>query len=46
MGAWADAQALRLSPAVVDAKEVSLFAVAAVGYVWFYWYWNVLGFQY
>jgi CubicO group peptidase (beta-lactamase class C family) len=24
----------------------SLFAVAAVGYVWFYWYWNVLGFQY
>jgi CubicO group peptidase (beta-lactamase class C family) len=24
----------------------SLFTLLAVGYVWFYWYWNVLGFQY
>ncbi|MCP4663384.1 MAG: beta-lactamase family protein [bacterium] len=24
----------------------TLFAVLAVGYVWFYYYWNVLGFQY
>jgi hypothetical protein len=24
----------------------TLFAVFAVGLVWFYWYWNVLGVQY
>jgi hypothetical protein len=24
----------------------TLFAVFAIGLVWFYWYWNVLGVQY
>ncbi|MEE8584309.1 MAG: serine hydrolase domain-containing protein [Acidobacteriota bacterium] len=31
---------------LVRRLHYSLFALAALGYVWFYWHWNILGFQY
>lgn len=31
---------------VVRRIHFTLFGVLAIGYVWFYYYWNILGFQY
>jgi len=38
---WRDASWTRFQRA-----HYTLFALFAVGLVWFYWYWNILGFQY
>jgi hypothetical protein len=38
---WRDAPWTRFQRA-----HYTLFALFAVGLVWFYWYWNILGFQY
>jgi hypothetical protein len=38
---WRDASWTRF-----QRVHYTLFALFAVGLVWFYWYWNILGFQY